>query len=266
MSVSPLIRRLARDESGFSLFEVLVGMVASLVVTGALFMVLAVSLHQQSQLSDRVQATQYSRVAMTKVVDELHSACLAREFAPVQAGSSGKNLIFVTAPSKEAGISYTEVFEHKVEWTGTSPGEGKLIDKTFNATGGTWPAYSYPELKEPKVAPNTTIQLGEHIYALSAWAKAGKEAPVFRYYKYNTTPSPGTGEAPSSTLQLVELKESEALTAAAAKGIAAVEVGYAAAPRDNNTKLGRTAELSNLVTFAFASPSSESTITDGPCQ
>jgi hypothetical protein len=38
------------------------------------------------------------------------------------------------------------------------------------------------------------------------------------------------------------------------------------APADNDLRLNRAVEFSNLVTFAFASPASEATITDGPCQ
>ena len=45
---------------------------------------------------------------MTKIVDELHSGCIAREFAPVQAGSSRKELIFVTGFSENAA-ELTEV-------------------------------------------------------------------------------------------------------------------------------------------------------------
>ena len=76
-------------------------MVVGIVVTGALFAILEVSLHQTSRITDRVQATQLGRTAMTKMVDELHSGCLAREFAPVQAGSGPKELRFATGFSEK---------------------------------------------------------------------------------------------------------------------------------------------------------------------
>ena len=58
-------------------------MVTGIIVTGALFAILEVSTRQSSRLSNVAQATQVSRNAMTKIVDQLRSACLSTNFTPV---------------------------------------------------------------------------------------------------------------------------------------------------------------------------------------
>ena len=59
MSPSPLTARsarLRRDERGFTLIEVMVAMVVGLIVIGALFAILEVSLKQNARITDRVQS------------------------------------------------------------------------------------------------------------------------------------------------------------------------------------------------------------------
>lgn len=243
-------------QHGFTLIEVLVAILCGIVVTGALFAILEVSLRQTSRITDRVQATRFGRTAMTNVVDELHSACLAREFAPIQEKSTEKELWFVDGFSEKPVIEYGEVFKHKIVWTGTYPAGGKLVDYTYKAGSGTWPnKFTW----ESSATPATGVILAENIYEQS---KESKAVPIFQYYKYATTGSTGGTETPSSTLTATEPPKD----ASTAKAIAGVQVSFSAAPTDNNLTLGRAVEFSSLVTLAFASPSSEATIVDGPCQ
>ena len=96
------------DEAGISLVELLVAMVSALVVAAAIMGLLVVSQHQTAILRDVGQATQYGRTAMTRIVDELHSSCIAKEFAPVQKESTPSKLILQNAYSKEAEIKSGE--------------------------------------------------------------------------------------------------------------------------------------------------------------
>jgi len=236
-------------EHGFTLIELLVSMLMATIVIGALFEIFIVSLHQTSRITDSVQATQLGRTAITRVVDELHSACIARKFAPVQAESSGTKLIFVNAYSKEAVINKTEVYEHEIEWSSATQ---KMTDTITPASSGEWPKFIFAS------TPTKTV-LGEHI------AEEGSSNPIFKYYKYGETYSSGSTEPVSTLIEMTPIPSS-GMTATEAAQVAAVVVSFATKPIDGETTLSRSAEFSNQVTFAFGAPSSEAKIEDGPCQ
>lgn len=130
------------DEHGFTLIELLVAMVAGMAVIGALFGILEVSLHQTANLTDRVQSNQNGRIAMTRIIDALHSTCLSPEFKPIQESSSENDLSFVNAYSNEANIPYAAVSKHEIIWNKAA---GTLTEKRYAATSGTWPEYKFSE-------------------------------------------------------------------------------------------------------------------------
>lgn len=248
-----------RQQDGFTLVEVLVAMVAGLIVISALFAILEVSLRQTSHLTDRVQATQLGEAAMTRIVDALHSGCIAYEATPVQESSGPTKLVFITGYSEKSIPTSSEVYKETVEWksTGTS-GEGKLWALTQKASAGTYPTFTSWE------AGSSTL-LAENIYEHEVEEGGTKHRYVFHYYKYNTTTSSSSSSG-LSALTPLSPSETTGLTAAEAKTAAGVEVAFTAAPADNNLKLTRSTEFANQVTFAFAAPSSESTIKDAPCE
>jgi len=248
----------AGAEDGFTLVEVLTAIICGVLIIGSLFTVLEISLHQTSRITDSVQATQVGRGAMTHVIDELHSACLAREVAPVQEKSTKTSLTFVAAYGSEPVISYKEVARHTLKWTGTAKEGGTLVDETAPATSvNTWPKF---ETFEAAKATYTV----EHVYP-AAREEEKELIPIFRYYKYSSKPVSGGAESATSTLERVKPPEA-GFSAVEAKSIAAVQVTFLTAPSDNWTAVNRAAEFSSLVTFAFTSPASEATIVDGPCQ
>src|SRR5580704_16448051 len=126
------------DNAGFTLIELLVGMLSAIVVTGALFAILIVSLHQTARISGHVQATQLGRITMARMVDELHTACIAKEFTPVQKESSENKLIFVSGFGQEAVLK--KAYKHEIVF---SSSESTLVETTSASNGGEWPNFNW---------------------------------------------------------------------------------------------------------------------------
>lgn len=80
-----------RDERGLTLIELLVSMLMATVVIGALLTILQISTKQTTLASDKVQANQLGRTAMTRIVDELRSSCLNAGFSPIQEKATKTN-------------------------------------------------------------------------------------------------------------------------------------------------------------------------------
>jgi prepilin-type N-terminal cleavage/methylation domain-containing protein len=249
--LSPLHRRL-RSEHGFTLMETLVAMVAGLLVAFAATMLLRVSREQTERASSYVQASQLGRTTMTRIVDELNSACLRAGFTPIAEKSGPEKLIFEDAFSKEAEIPYSQIQHHEIVWTKTT---GTLTDTKEVATGvnGTGEyIFSNP----------TPVVIGTHV------GKNGPEAkpePIFQYYQYSKAAVNST-EAGVTPLEPIELKESETLSSTQAVKVAAVQVSFRAYPNDGRTFVDSSDPLRSQVIFAFSAPIAEPTITDEPCQ
>ena len=237
----------ARDERGFGLMETLVALVMSVVVAGALFAILEVSLRQTSRVTDYIQASQLGRTAMTKIVDELHSACIAPGFAPVLEKSTPSELRFVTAFSGAAEIASAQ--EHRIKFEGSV-----LSDSSFaNNPASAWPAFTFKE------SSTSVTRIGEHI-------EQSEKEPVFRYYKYATASNGGEEKGAKVALSaLTEIPVVKELGSAAAKETAAVLIRFRALPANGNGKLNRGADMNTQVVFAFSAPGAESTIKDAPC-
>jgi hypothetical protein len=247
----------APGEHGFSLIELLVAMLSSTVVAGALFAVLNFSTTVSATISDKVQADQLGRTAMTRITDELHSACLEPSYKPIQKGSTETNLRFINAYSEQPEIKEAEV--HEIVW---SKATSQLIDYHAKNNGGTSPSeFTFPEpIKEAK--PQFTV-LASNVTPIVV---EGKEVPIFQYFKYaeETTESE---TAAVSTLSTTPLSGAKAgLTAGEAGEAASVLISFNAAAPSGKTTRNRSTNFTNQVTFAFSVPDSETPIHDSPCQ
>ncbi|HEV3047248.1 MAG TPA: hypothetical protein VGY13_07790 [Solirubrobacteraceae bacterium] len=266
----PQTESILHSEGGFTLMETLVAMVAGVVLTGALAMIFIVAVHQTSRLTDSVQSTQLGRTAMTHITDELRSACLKREFTPVQENSGPNELIFFNAYGEEALIPNAKqstvtgagAFEHQIIYNSTTH---TLTDFVYpSESGSEWPNFKYPALdynSSTREAANAEPKKGVQLATNVSEAKVGS---VFQYYKYGTAVT-SSSTAPETTLQASTLTSGK-LTSKEAANVASVLVSFTAAPLDGNTKASRAAEFSSQVTFAFSTPSSEATISDKPCE
>jgi prepilin-type N-terminal cleavage/methylation domain-containing protein len=260
-----------RSERGFTLIEVLVAMVTGVIVTGALFAILEVSMRQSTRVSDVAQATQLGRTAMNHIVDELHSACISEKFAPVQESSGEKStsepkLVFIDGYSEGAEVSAvatntTGVRKDEIIWNKAAE---TLTDKTYLAT-------SEPKAGEYNWASPKTVRLAEHItQTVSPTTKL--PIPIFQYYEYGESTKSSTTEGLSTLEPLKNSKKEvvpkggEEIGSALAKEVASVLITFNAAPIDNATSLGRAVELNSQSTFTFSAPNSENPLKTVPCE
>lgn len=194
-----------RDEGGFTLVELIVGMFSMIVILTAILGLVRVATNSQDRVSERVAANQKIRPVMTRLIDTLHSACIAPGINPVRAGSTGSSM---TVYSK-AGSDVSPTPDRRVvTLTGST-----LTEQVYPATGGTIPNWTFSATP----SSNRTLATG-----ISAGAVGDPPAavPVFRYYAY-------TGD----TLQATPLPTP--LSSADAARTAHVSIAFAAAPREN---------------------------------
>ncbi len=259
---------LRHDEHGFTFIEALVAMITGVIVTGALFAILEVSMHQSSRLSEAAQATQLGRTAMTHMVDELHSACLSSNFTPVLEKSTGTKLIFVTGYSEKtefsgAAKSAEGARKDEIVWKEKEKGYGTLTDFTYLATSGTPGSGATDGFA---FASPTSVQIAEKVLPIEAEVGAKKEKVVFRYFEYAKESAAGSTEA-STTLSKTPMAGAVAgLTEKEADKVASVQLAFKSLPTTGTGTLGRAVEFNNQVIFAFSAPSSEATIEAFPCE
>lgn len=129
-----------RDEKGTTLIELMVGISAGLVILFAISMVLMVSLRESHRVSARVDAVQRARIALSRVMEELHSACIAPQIAPVKEGT-GTSLTFI----HQTG---SEVVPKPIRST-ISLSEGTLLQSDTPSTGGNAPEWTWASSPSP---------------------------------------------------------------------------------------------------------------------
>jgi type II secretory pathway pseudopilin PulG len=205
--------RIARDRRGFTLIETLVAILTGVIVTGATFSILDISLRQSSRIADRVSANQRGRIAMEKVQLELHSSCVSVSVNPIQTGSTGANIKFLSQRGSEP--YFTSMTKHEIFLSG-----GTLKDASYQSNGGTEGKWKFPE------APTITTTLLTGVTAPS-------KGTMFEYFKYK-----GASLA-------TQLPASPSLTEAEAKSATKINVNFTVAPETGNVKDDRQIELSD---------------------
>lgn len=120
------------------MIEVLVSTGTGIVVLGALTMVILVSMHANARVTARVDATQRARLVVTKIMQQLHSACVAPKLAPIQPGSTGTSMKFIHAPPSQGSAVAPMPTMTEISLSG-----GTLTQSDRPATGGSYPNWTY---------------------------------------------------------------------------------------------------------------------------
>ncbi|MGH2973834.1 MAG: PilW family protein [Solirubrobacterales bacterium] len=227
-------QKLIADESGTTLVEMMVALMTGLVIISALTMVILTTLHGTNRVSARVHATQRARLAITQLMEELHSACVVPEIAPVKEGSEGNKLRFVHQTG--SAVSPTPVLS-EIVYSG-----GILTQSDFETTGGVSPNWSFSE------TPSSTRTL------LTDVTPTPPSSSIFNYYAYS-------GGTISETPQETPLSETAALLT--------VEVHAAITAAPENTPVedaGAAASIQNTATLRLTPPSFNEGSPARPCQ
>jgi prepilin-type N-terminal cleavage/methylation domain-containing protein len=170
-----------RGERGFTLIELLVAISLGIIITLAAFSLLDFTTRDVSRITSRAQVDQTGRVALEKLMLQLHSACVARTINPIQPKSSSTVLRFISESSplnanKEPVSSLSSVRLREITYTPASgKTEGTITEKSWPSTGIS-PEYKFNEKEAPTERKLLT--------GVSQTEVSKESLPIFRYYRY----------------------------------------------------------------------------------
>lgn len=131
--------RLIEDQRGTTLVEMLVAISISAVLLIALTTLIITTMHASARDSEDVNATQVSRVGLSRIVQELQSSCIFPRVAPLQAESSGTKLVFTHARGSEVNskpVKSEILFE-----------KGKVLQYDYPWVSGLTPPWTFSKTK-----------------------------------------------------------------------------------------------------------------------
>jgi len=233
-----------RDESGFTLIELMVALVVGMIVLLVAFNMLDVSVQQTAQITERVDADQRGRHALETITQELHSSCVASAVAPIQSsdgshpGSDNSHLAFITqfgsAPSLTPDL-------HVISMAG-----GQITEAVYagipGGAAGTWTFAT---------SPTRTGQLLSNVSPALVGSPPVVQ-PAFQYYAYGPMG------------QLLTTPLSSPLSASDAKSAVAVSIAFAAQPTSGSPDVKRTVNFDDSVVLRL-SPVPTPATTQFPC-
>ncbi len=241
MIASRVVASRLRDERGFSVVELMVSIAAGMVVLLALFGILDISFTQSARSIDRVESSQRGRTAMERLVQELHSSCVAASVTPVYAGSSSSALKFISQFGS-APVLNPDQHVVTVQADPVKP-YNDLVDKVYTYVSGSAPSWTF-------AATPITKTLAENVAQATV---NGTVQPYFQYYAY-------TNGSISSTPLTTPLSTTDAANAVQ------VTVSFAVGPTDKSSDPRRTINLSDGVVLRYIPASGTATVANLPCQ
>jgi hypothetical protein len=265
------LRHRLKDESGYTLIELLLATAAGLLVSGAAFAVLITALTFSNADAQRVAADQQGSTAMETIVQALESSCVAGvNVSPIIGGtgitgssatyidgagpyslstsgpyqitgggspSSGNTLTFVSSLGDSPTVNPNEI---QIDLAG-----GALVENIYKPTTGatTW---AFP------TTPTSTATLIQHA------AVSGSTTPLFSYYPYTTTTAT-LATSPDGTDSITgNLDESSA------QSVAEVGINLQAQPDNGSHPAGSAVDVQDGVVLRLSAVSNEAGSTGFP--
>ena len=226
------LRQLRDNQRGTTLVELVVGVAAGLTILAGLSILILATLNTTTRVSARVHATQDARIALTRVIDQLHSACIAPKVPPIRKDSSATELRFVHA--RGAAVMPTPTF------TTITYSSGSLVQRDYEWKEGAAPFWSF------KTTPNRTVVISDRVAPIG-----GK--PIFSYYGY-------LSGAVSTTPLTVPLSEVDAMNAIQ------VTVAFMTKPRKGRPEDAAPARIQGSASLRLTASSYNPKAPSMPCQ
>jgi hypothetical protein len=210
-------------------------MAASIVLSGIMAMV-QVTTTQTVRVGDRVQANQLARPQIQRLMDELHSTCVAPDTIPIRSTSNSTTMQFVSRTGNSVAPTPNL---HVVSVSG-----GALTETIYPANGGTAPNWTFS---------GTATSSRTLLPVVTTATVDGASVPPFRYYRY-------VGNDISSTPMAVPLD------ANTAKEVVQVNISLAVGSYENGTRDTRNAvTVSDTAVLRFNPASADTSETNPPC-
>jgi hypothetical protein len=172
-----------RDARAFTLIEVLIAASLGIAMTTIAFSALRFVQINVTRTDTQTAIDQSARTALTNLMVELHSGCIAPKAKPIREGSKETMIKYINARNEAARTesatgeeAHVKPWLHEVFYESTKE---ELIEKkweglTENSTTGEW---TFSATAKERI-------LAEHVQ--QTWENSEHKAklPVFRYYKY----------------------------------------------------------------------------------
>jgi type II secretory pathway component PulJ len=221
-----------RDEEGTSMVEVMVGLAMGMIVLAGLAMLLIVVTRGNARIGARAEASDNANVTMTRIMTELHSACVEPTVAPVQEGSKPNLLIFKRGSYGGQSSATAGAITTEIEYLNN----GTLVERPTGPGG----------LQRTML---TNVGLAKNP------EKPAETVPVFRYFNYTVN-----GETPFAMT-------SNKLGAINAGLTILVKVAFKASPKSEPVAdAGAATEIENSATLRLTPPTYREGEKAKPCE
>jgi hypothetical protein len=154
------------DESGITLIEMLVTVTSGVLVMAAITLAMLMTIRETGRVTSHVEANQRARLKMTRIVNQLHSACVAPQLAPIDEESTGNMLRFIHQTGSQ--VAPVPVMS-EIVLNGTT-----LSQSDYEVVGGAAPNWTF------STAPTSTEELMKSVAPVSG------SSSVFSYYAYTS--------------------------------------------------------------------------------
>jgi prepilin-type N-terminal cleavage/methylation domain-containing protein len=178
------------DEDGFTLIELLVSMLIGLVVSLAAFSILEFTTSDVSRITERAHVDQTGRVALEKIMLQLHSTCVAVTVNPVQSKSKETDIKFISETSSlnthsEPVSALSTVRMHEITF---SSAKSTLVERSWPSTSASVsPSYKFNEAEaktKGELTERTLLTKVRQTEVFNEITKVTEQVPIFRYYRY----------------------------------------------------------------------------------